>query len=574
MNNIFTKFFFLVFLLFGCRDRAQQWNGAVLTQPRMHLSRIELQEGKAQELIDLSFFAKPSWSKQALHPFAGTILIQETEMLFPKEKAYYPGETIFPKLEIDFIAHQESLIPLIKEKISTRHQSKSLWDVVIGTGRVWHEVEDGEWSRASFPFTLTDRYVGQARNCVATFVYQADTMSPICFQCSQETADIDDKQLGNISGILKAQFKSKQFIDSVQIIDQHRQFEAQKLPTHPLREIDSKGEVANYLERMKVTNAPTSMGAILLNEQLYIHPPKTRHGLYPYPEDMRHALYSVTKSMAGALALMYLEERYEENVFNALISDYVPTLAQHKGWQGVTFAHTLNMVTGTVGSDRLEHFYSTVIAPETAEEAINSIATLGDAPEAPGQKFNYASANHFVLSYAMQQYVKKKEGEGVNYWDLVHENVLVPIGAGQFSILRTLEKDESQTIPILALGALPTLDEAAKIAQLFVDEGSYQGQQLLNKKRVQEVFGATDWKAYNTGNDFRGSHYQHAFWSRTIQTNKCPTKATFMLGFGSNYVVFLPSKVVLFRFFDEHDLDISELINAVENIVSSCPEQY
>ena len=81
------------------------------------------------------------------------------------------------------------------------------------------------------------------------------------------------------------------------------------------------------------------------------------------------------------------------------------------GWQGVTFSHALNMVTGTVGSEILEHLYSTLIVAETAEEAINNIAGLGDAPEPPGQAFNYASTNLFVLSYALQQVCREKEME-------------------------------------------------------------------------------------------------------------------------------------------------------------------
>ena len=558
-----------IFLCYSCQNRPAKWNGPILTQTRVSLTVEELIEGKAQALLDMSFFAKPKWGTNAKEPLSGTLSLKETMLNFPKEKAYYPGETIFPKLELDFISYNGALIPKQKEKISTRKHSESLWDVVLGTGKVWQEKDDGDWSRGSFPLTLTDRYVGQARNCVATFVYKTDSISNVCLQCSQETADIDDKQLGNLSGIIPATFQAKLFPDAAQIIEQHQQAIAKRLPVHPLRTIDSNNELANYFEKSIYTNAPTSMGAVLMDNKLYLHPPKTRHGLYPYPNEMRHGLFSVTKSMAGALALMYFEERYEEEVFNTLISKYVPALAEHPAWEGVTFAHALNMVTGTVGSERLEHFFSTVISPETAEEAINKVAELGDAPELPGQKFNYASANFFVLSYALQQYVKEKEGENANYWDLVHQNVLIPIGAAHFSLLHTIE-EEDKAIPILALGALPTIDEAAKIALLFANDGAYEGQQLLSKKRVREVFGKAEWKGYSTNNDFRGSGYQHAFWSKEIRTGGCKTRVTYMLGFGENYVVFLPSKAIIFRFLDEHDLNIDKLIKGVERIKSSC----
>lgn len=564
------QFIILIFLVLSCQSKPPQWNGSVLTQPRIHLTVYELLEGKKQPFIDMSYFAKPNWANNAKHSFSGTLIFQDSQLNYPKEKEHYPGENIFPELQIDFISHGGEMIPLIKDRIDTRHQSNSYWDVIVGTGKLWHEEEDGEWSRASFPLTLTDRWIGTARNCVATLVFKTDTISNICLQCSQETADIDDKGISNINGILPASFEAKQFADSIQIIEQHNLYELKRLPVHPLTEIDTNNEVSDFFEKKIVTNAPTSLGAILINNTLYLHPPETRHGLYPYPNEMRHGLYSVTKSMAGALALMYFEERYEDDVFNKLISDYVPALADHKGWEGVTFSQTLNMVTGTEGNEAPEHLLNPLILAETAEEAINNILKLGDYPELPGQKFNYASTNLFVLSYALQNYVEEKEGHKVNYWDLVHENLLVPINAEYFTVLHTLEEDDNEAIPILAYGALPTIDEAAKIALLFANEGSFDGKQILNKKRVKEAFGKTDWNGYSTNKDFRGSNYQHAFWSKEIKTGNCRVRATFMLGFGENYVIFLPSKAIIFRFLDEHDMKIDKLIKAVEKIKSSC----
>lgn len=567
------KIIFLLLLVVSCKTRPTQWNGTILTQPRNHLTINELLEGKTQPLIDMSYFTKPNWANNAKHTLSGTITLHGTQLSYPKGKEHYPKENFSPKLQLDFISHNGELIPLQKEKISTRYQKNYFWDVMVGTGKTWYEENDGEWSRASFPLTLTDRWIGTARNCVATFVYKPDSISNVCLQCSQETADIDDKGVANINGLLPANFQAKQFADSLQIIEQHLLFESKRLPVHSLSEIDLDNEVAEFFEKMIVTNAPTSVGAVLMDNKLYLHPPKTRHGLYPYPNDMRHGLYSVTKSMAGALALMYFEERYKGDVFNQLISDYVPALADHEGWKGVSFSQTLNMVTGTEGSESQEHLLNTLILAETAEEAINNIAKLGDYPEFPGEKFNYASTNLFVLSYALQKYVEEKEGTKVNYWDLVHENVLVPINAEYFTALHTLEEDENEAIPILAYGALPTIDEAAKIALLFASEGSFEGKQLLNKERVREAFGKTDWNGYSTNNDFRGSNYQHAFWSKEVRTRNGKIKATYMLGFGENYVIFLPSNAIIFRFLDEHDLNANKLIKAVEDIKPSCQEE-
>ena len=568
--NCISIFFGLALLLSACQNKPTPWNGPQLTQPRDQLTVGQLQQDSIPALVDMSCYAKPDWADDAIHHFSGTITIPKTEFDHPEERDPYPGENIFPKLTWDFLGHDGALIPIQKERVRG-YQIGSFWDVLVGGGRIWQETTDGAWSRASFPLTLTDSYIGQSRNCVATFVYNAEDISKICVQCSQETADLNDRQIGNIRIMLDAEYQTQRYADSVAVIEKHKQSELRRLPILPLSKIDRHQELADYFEQSWATNASTSLGAILMNAEIYLHPPKTRHGLYPYPHEMRHGLYSVTKSMAGALALFHLAEYYDEAICDALITDYVPALKNHPGWQGVTFLHTLNMVSGTVGSERAEHLLDVLITARTAEESIQNIAQLGDAPEAPGEKFNYASTNLFVLSYAMQNYVQIKEERNIGYWDLVHENVLLPIGAQDFSLLHTDDADGSKGIPFLAYGAAPTLDEAAKIAWLFSSEGNYEGMQLLHRGKLREALGRTEWLGHSLNNDFRGSHYRHSFWSQRIKTSACDVAATYMLGYGGNYVIFLPSEVVIFRFMDEYDFKIGKLVRRMERIKSSCP---
>lgn len=129
------------------------------------------------------------------------------------------------------------------------------------------------------------------------------------------------------------------------------------------------------------------------------------------------------------------------------------------------------------------------------------------------------------------------------------------------------------SLPVLGYGALPTIDEAAKIALLFANDGRNNGMQILNKERVKEALGDSDWDAYSTNNDIRGSNYQHSFWSKEIKTKNCSVRATYMLGFGEKYFFFLPSETTIFSFLDERDLKIDKLIKAVEKIKSSCSEE-
>ncbi len=560
----------LAMLMASCQEDPVIWNGPQITQPRDQLTVEQLLGEKVLALTDMSYFARPEWAEEAIHPFSGAISIEDTKLVFSIERDYYPGENIFPGVTLDFVTYEGSLIPVQNKVMVDDHQASSLWNVFVGTGKVWHEKVDGDWSRASFPLTLTDSYIGQARNCVATFVYKEDSISNLCLQCSQETADLNELQVGNMRAMLPAEYRPGTYAESNAVIEKRKRMVSNRLPVHPLSAIDTEHEIAGYYEKSLYTNAPTSLGAIIAEGAIYLQPPKTRHGLYPYPQEMRHAVYSVSKSMTGALALFYLAERYGDTIFDALISDHVPALSTHPAWQGVTFVHTLNMVTGTEGGEEGALLYEILIQARTAEEAISNIAGLGDEPGIPGEVFNYATTNLFVLSCAMQHYVEEKEGLGISYWDLVHDNVLVPLGIENFVLRRTIENDGSEGLPLLGYGAWPTLDEAAKMALLFSNEGNYRGQQLLHREKCREALGRTYWKGISTGNDYRGKYYRHSFWTKDIRANGCKVEVTYMLGYGGNYVWFFPSGVIAIRFMDEYDLEFKDLVKGVEKFMSSC----
>ena len=553
------------------RGEPAPWNGPQLTQPRDQLTAEQLERDDTPALLDMSHFARPEWALEAAHPFSGSVSFTDTELIFPIEREPYSGEKVFPGFAIDFVTHEGDLIPVQPDIIYTRHQSNSFWDVIVGAGNVWQEETDGAWSRASFPLTLTDRYMGQARNCVATFVYTPAAISNVYVQCSQETADSNADQVGNMRVMLQADYQPTTFSDYEQVVEDHNSRLLRRLPVFPIATVDTNNAVGTRFDAVRQTNAPTSVGAVIIDGTMYGLPPNTRHGRYPYPRDMRHGVYSVTKSMAGALALFYFAERYGEEIFDEPITDYVPALSGHPGWQGVTFGHTLNMATGVEASEEAEHLLNILVLARSAEEAITNIATLGDYPEGPGERFNYASTNFFVLSYALQNYVRRIEGEGVRYWDLVRENVLTPIGAEDFTLLHTVEADGSKGLPILAYGALPTIDEAAQIALLFSNEGRHNGQQLLHRGKTRDALGRTEWSGYSTGGDDRGMNYQHSFWSTTVGTSECEVEVVYMLGYGGNYVLFLPSGAIVIRFMDEHDYDLSGLVRDVEKLKSSCP---
>lgn len=546
------------------------WDGPVLTEPRTQLTVDQLTADAPTPLLDLSFFARPDWAHDSAEPFSGSVSFGESDMVAPKTRDAYEGEDVFPTLTIEFISRGQQLIPRTRGVIDTRSQSSSYWDVLLGTGAVWREDGDDGWSRASFPLNLLGRYVGEVRNCVATFVYADDAISDVWVQCSQETAVLEAQQLGNIRARVPATYTPQTFPDADAFLDDYQRRESNRIPTAPLAQIDPNRAIADHFDRSIWSNASTSLGAVYMDDTLYVHPPRTRHGIYPYPGAMRHGVFSVTKSMAGALAMFYFAEQYGEELFDEPIAAYVPAFANLPEWQGVTFSHTLNMVTGVRAGDRAgeDLLYEPLELAPDKEAAIHNIAQFGDFPEAPGEAFNYATTNTFVLSYALENYVKEKEGEDVHYWDLVRENVLAPIGAEDFGVLYTRDDDPSDRIPILGLGAFPTLDNAAKIALLIFNEGEHDGTQLLNRNKIREALGREEWEGYPA---FSGFRYSHSFWSRTLRAGGCTVHVAYMEGLGDNRILLFPSGVITFQFTDEFDRKFDQLARAVERVRTSCP---
>lgn len=556
----------LTVLATACRcPGPDPWTGPVLTAPRSWLTVDDLRGTDPLELVDMSFYARPAWAAASDVAFSGTVTFSEAELLAPKDRASYAGEDLFPELSIELVRHGEELVPRVDGVIDTRAVSDSYWDVFVGTGAVWQEQGDLGWSRASLPIQLMGRYVGEVRNCVVTFAFTMDEVSNTHLQCSQETAVLDAGQLGDIRAVLPTTWEPHALDNVEALLRERDETVARRIPTAPLSTVDVDDAIAEHFCCAKATSASTSLGAVSMDGVLYVDTARTRHGVYPYPDEMRHGVFSVTKSMAGALAMFYFAERYGEELFDEPIADHVPALAHLPEWQGVSFGHALNMVTGTrAGEDLL--YEQLELAPDK-EAAIGNIAQLGDYPEAPGEVFNYATTNTFVLSYALEEYVQAREGAGVHYWDLVRDEVLVPIGAEDFHLLQTRDEDPSERIPILGLGAAPNLDSAAKIAALIANEGAFEGQQLLHRDKVREALGRTEWEGYEA---FSGLRYRHSFWSDEVRAGGCTVQLSYMEGLGDNRIVFFPSGAVSFQFTDEFDDHLRRLARAVEGVRSSC----
>lgn len=149
--------------------------------------------------IDLSEFALPDNAANPENNFCFSTMKINIE----PEKAYKKFDKVYdrvfysfdskrkelPEIQQDFVQHGSHLIP-INPGIQT-YTNHPYWEVIVGNGRVWNEIADGNWTRASFPFTLIEKNKDCSHNGVMMFLFSSMSgslqVSNVAYQIAQET---------------------------------------------------------------------------------------------------------------------------------------------------------------------------------------------------------------------------------------------------------------------------------------------------------------------------------------------------------------------------------------------------
>jgi hypothetical protein len=296
---------------------------------------------------------------------------------------------------------------------------------------------------------------------------------------------------------------------------------------------------------------------------------------------MRHTVQSVTKSLGAAVALLRLAQTYGDQVFDLKIKDYVTVTASHDGWERVTFADALNMATG-IGdnwprrepnqpfADELRSpKYFKFIGARTTKQRLDAVFAFDKYPWGPGEVLRYNDINTFILTAAMESFLKRQVGPNAQLWNMVAAEVFRPIGIFHLPTMHTLEATGERGIPLLGYGLYPTIDDIAKLTTLLQHGGQHQGQQVLSAAKLAEALYKTKAMGLPSReeNRFGEGRYQLSFWSVPYRTaNGCVFQIPYMSGFGGNLVMLLPNGVSAFRLADGHNYNVDTMVLAGEAI--------
>jgi CubicO group peptidase (beta-lactamase class C family) len=187
----------------------------------------------------------------------------------------------------------------------------------------------------------------------------------------------------------------------------------------------------------------------------------------PYSAEKVHLLYSVSKSFtATAIGFAIAEGRLTENdtVISFFPDDVPETISEHLATMQVH--HLLSMATGHL-EDTLDR------AIQTGNNWVKGFLSL-PPEQAPGSVFTYNNGATFMLSAILQKLT------GMKLIDYLRPRLLEPLG-----ITQARWDETPQGINLGFSGLHVTTEAIAKLGQLYLQKGKWQGQQLLSEKWVE-----------------------------------------------------------------------------------------
>ncbi len=223
-------------------------------------------------------------------------------------------------------------------------------------------------------------------------------------------------------------------------------------------------------------------GIIVLQDGVVVAE-KYYNGMTP---DTRHLLMSISKSVTGILSGVLVNDGRLDP--DKLVVDYIPELKRSPGFAEATVREVLDMTTSIVFSEDYDDPEAEVASheqamawrgrSELANAGLYSFAqTIKKDEREHGELFHYASINTDVLGWLIERTSNQK------YVDFMSQSIWSKLGA---------EHDAQISVdylgsPVSNGGFVITLRDLARFGQMVLDDGYFNGAQILPSGWVDDI---------------------------------------------------------------------------------------
>lgn len=244
-------------------------------------------------------------------------------------------------------------------------------------------------------------------------------------------------------------------------------------------------------------------------------------------QDMRSAGKSITSALVGIAIADGLLPDVDAPVL-PLFASYLPARQDAEAKATITMKHLLTMTSGLNANADDD---STPGYEDRMWESDDWVRFGLDVPMAntPGSTWMYASVNSFLAGAAVE------EASGLSLAAFAEERLFGPLGIENYH-WRTTPNGRTVAQGNLSMRAR----DMAKIGQLYLDGGRWQGQQVLPEAWVEasvEALYPTPWANYDG--------YGYAWYTHTLTVAQRAFSYVFASGNGGNKIYVFPDEQIV-----------------------------
>ena len=215
----------------------------------------------------------------------------------------------------------------------------------------------------------------------------------------------------------------------------------------------------------------------------------------PYGPAFSHMLYSVSKAITS-IAVGYAVDEGKFSLEDK-VADLLPELRDydaHENLDKLTVRHLITMSAGKKISFMVDR---------TKKQWVKDYG-MGVWDYAPGEGFSYVNENIYLLCAIIHRVA------GACVTDFLMPRLFEPLG-----IQRPFWENDGCGVETGGWGLFLRLEDLTKIAMCYLDEGKFQGRQVIPAHWVRE--SSKKQVDSNPGSDGHGSHgYGYCFWRNAI----------------------------------------------------------
>lgn len=266
------------------------------------------------------------------------------------------------------------------------------------------------------------------------------------------------------------------------------------------------------LEELKKTN--TSSLIIIKNSKII-------HEQYWKKHDSSSHMnsFSMAKGILSILTGCAIDDGYLESE-DQLISSVFPEYSDSQYGKYLTFRHLMTMQAGFDWEEEYNHPFAEnskqYFVKDLAEQTFST-----EIKEMPGKKYQYQSVAPQLLGLAL----RKVTGE--NLADYLSEKIWQPLGMESVAKWSTDEKGVEKAF--CCIHAIPR--DFARIGQLLLQNGNWEGNQLINKKYCERLLSPTP----------ENDAFCYTVWA----DNENEIKLRFFYGFLGQFIIMIPSENIV-----------------------------